>query len=53
MSFGSLFKNEFYHQGGLVDVDINENKIKTMLEESESKFQELTLAHIEKIIKSK
>jgi len=49
MNFGVLFKNEFYHQGGLVDVDISENKIKTMFKNLESNFQELTKAHINKI----
>ena len=49
MNFNSLFKNEFYHQGGLVDVQIDQNKIKKILENQHSSFQELTNAHIEKI----
>tara|TARA_Y100000310_G_C20703955_1_gene832905 strand:- start:11178 stop:12677 length:1500 start_codon:yes stop_codon:yes gene_type:complete len=49
MEFGTLFKNKFYHQGGLVDVDIPEIKIKKMLGTLESNFQALTLAHIGKI----
>ena len=49
MDFNSIFKNEFYHQGGLVDVQIDEQKIKIMLENHQSSFQELTNAYIEKI----
>ena len=49
MEFATLFKNKFYHQGGLVDVDISETKIKIMIKNLESNFQELTKAHINKI----
>jgi hypothetical protein len=49
MEFGALFKNKFYHKGGLVDVDISESKIKSLLEQSEESFQELTSGHIKKI----
>ena len=49
MGFGTLFKNKFYHQGGLVDVNISETEIKIMIKNLESNFQELTKAHINKI----
>ena len=52
MQFGSSFKNEFYHQGGLVDVNIDQSKIKKMIVDYESIFEELTIAHIEKITNS-
>ena len=49
LEFGVLFKNKFYHQGGLVDVDISESKIKNLLKEREETFQDLTLEHLKKI----
>ena len=52
MKFGSSFKNEFYHQGGLVDVNIDQSKIKKMIVDYKSIFEELTIAHIEKITNS-
>ena len=53
MEFGTKFKNEFYYQGALVDVDISETKIKKMLESVESHFQSLISAHIDKINNTK
>ena len=49
MEFSALFKNKFYYQGGLVDVDISEIKIKTLLKECEETFQALTFGHFKKI----
>jgi hypothetical protein len=49
MEFSALFKNKFYYQGGLVDVDISEIKIKNLLKECEETFQGLTLGHFKKI----
>ena len=49
MEFSALFKNKFYYQGGLVDVDISEIKIKNLLKECEDTFQGLTLGHLKKI----
>ncbi len=48
-SFSALFKDQFYHGGTLVDVDIQQDKIKSFLEQQSDALSLLAAEHIKKI----
>lgn len=49
LNFGSLFKDQFYYGGTLVDVDIPQDKIKLFLEQQIDALTLLAAEHIKKI----
>ena len=50
LGINSKFKNEFYYNGGLVDVDISIERVMNFLSENKVELEKLAIEH-NKIIK--